>query len=395
MTELQKLMRATKKKLAGIEELLSKQKQGEYKLTAEQEEKVSKRSLFQAELALMEQYNVRLEMRNKKQPSTPLAADEITAPPAKAPLATVKVEATSLQSSISTSSEQKAPSKPVVEKKQPSYQQWTSFTTTSSSSKSAVASEATSTPPAKSKKGWDISPATLSSASASGRTVLSPTDPALPSKSSAPVNHSVASSSSAGSPFTSASQFSTTVNLDDLLNSKSRRKQQAPTTPPSVHASTPTATWKTSTPAASAWSASKVPINVSAGTPGKTVSSVASPAAPRTPSLMEIVAQEEKVRQNSTMATLRGNDIPWLVERRERAKSFERLIEQQREEAEIAEQMRIFAELEEREKKLQRDAARAAQQSRKHSKPSKDKEASTAKDSKGANNKKAQRREKS
>jgi len=179
-----------------------------------------------------------------------------------------------------------------------------------------------------------------------------------------------------------------TFDLSDFLTAKTPpAKQQQPT--PVLFTTTPSPAAKsgwgtssssnTTTIAAKPSSSSSSPplMSPAAPVPASTVK-VNKPKSAQKLSFAEIQAQEELARQQSNMMQLKGNEIPWHVDRKPRGASLETLMQQElaakAEEEFIQQELAKFAILEEQERLLQQVQKNKQQQLEKDKKRKKEKE---------------------
>lgn len=322
----------------------------------EQKNKLTKKVWMQEELAKMEQMLVRLKVRESHQPIAKDTSSKSKLTPEKEQR-TIKSNDSSQLSHEKDFKEtfQEVPKEnPIIVdhikddgiEKSPKV---SSQKRSKSSSKSDALSE--SVVPVQSRSPWLTTHSasmvkdqaadngkSISAMGENGRTVLSPpsTCPSTPTATPKTAN---AFSNKKPQPVSTTSEpedsRKVVVNLFDLITQK--KGKEAP-----KQVNTPIA-------AAAAWSGNSKPLVSQIVTP--TTAPMISKSNKQ--SLADIQAQEEEERRNSRMTNLKGNDIPWHIERKPRAISFDRVIveqvSQQHEDVELEEALRMIAEMEARE----------------------------------------------
>ena len=322
-------------------------------LSKEQSEKLERRPALHLELARLEQMLVRCEVREDRQRAVEAAA---TAAPASTPpvaaVASTPTKECAVRTALDEPFEKVSNKKKIkpVKGKAISLEEFQKMVDVSEQAKHVPAPPAAS---ASEKKTWkvpvheestNLGPA-LSSATAVGRTVLSPPSAKAPSPPpSASKPRSGSFGKSAAAPPTRPPSHTPAdakvegtdarprgLLLSDFLPSSSAKSSAVST--PTQAAKT---TWSTPTPATP----------LAAAPTGKPMT------------FSEIQRSEEAARQASNMTALKGNSNPWYVERRPRGDSLEEVVRQQQREREEAEEVRkallAVQEVEQREKEKQK-----------------------------------------
>ena len=390
MEDVQKQMRAVKKKLSAIAELDEKVKvDSAYLLSAEQKDKMSKRKELFAEYAHLEQLLVRCQVREraggKAQPedrsnvsaeeahstTTTTTAQAVFPLPTPATAASVTtggsitlIEQLSVHEASRASPAPKSDPVPQVKYakkgkvKGISLQEFNTILESSSTTASSGNGKNTNTTGGKAPgdfAAWGRSleaskvttstpaSATLSAGSSVWGAKSAPVAVVLSEANAAPpVPPPVFPAVSTESPLKKApiSTSDTAVGaprrtralLDFLPAATASAKGLTPVTPPAGKGG-----WSAASPGASSTAKAVTPTKAAAFSPSHPVTPIR---------FSDIQRTEETARQTSTIATLQGNSRPWFVERHQRAASIEEVVRQQAldraEEEEIA---RVVAEI--------------------------------------------------